>query len=318
MTSPASSYADTTSGALSTPNTTEPEASGSERRSKLAPGLHLVATPIGNLADLSPRALAVLRDADLVICEDTRVTVKLLRHYGIERPLTAYHEHNAARVRPQILARLADGAAVALASDAGTPLVSDPGYKLVRAAIEAGTELFAVPGPSAALAALTVSGLPTDRFLVGGFLPPRGAARRRAIAELDAIPATLVLFEAARRLPKTLAELAAVWGSRQAAVARELTKRFEEVRRAPLDALAAYYDAAGSPRGEVVIVIAPPASDTEQASDAEIDAMLSEALATMTPAAAAAKVAAMSGRPKRAIYRRALALKKKPPAESDP
>ena len=318
MTSPASSCADATSEAVSTPDTAEPEASGSERRSKLAPGLHLVSTPIGNLADLSPRALAALRDADLVVCEDTRVTVKLLRHYGIERPLTAYHEHNAARVRPQILARLVGGAVVVLVSDAGTPLVSDPGYKLVRAAIEAGAKLFAVPGPSAALAALTVSGLPTDRFLVAGFLPPRGTARRRAIAELGAVPATLVLFEAARRLPKTLAELTAAWGARPAAVARELTKRFEEVRRASLDALAAHYGAAGPPRGEVVIVIAPPAPDTDRPSDAEIDAMLSEALATMTPASAAAKVAAMSGQPKREVYRRALALKRVPQAGSDP
>ena len=285
----------------------EHQPSGGEEGSKLAPGLHLVATPIGNLGDLTPRALAVLRDADLVVCEDTRVTGNLLRLHGVERSLTPYHEHNAARMRPQILARLGDGAAVALASDAGTPLVSDPGYKLVRAAIDAGIELFAVPGPSAALAALSVSGLPSDRFLVAGFLPPRGAARRRAIAELAPIPATLVLFEAARRLPATLAELAAALGPRAAAVARELTKRHEEVRRARLDALAAHYAEAGPPRGEVVVVIGPP--DAAQESSVEdLDAQLSEALEALPPAAAAATVAAATGRTRREVYRRALAL----------
>jgi 16S rRNA (cytidine1402-2'-O)-methyltransferase len=216
--------------------------------SKLAPGLHLIATPIGNLGDFAPRALAALRDADLVVCEDTRVTGKLLRRYGIERALLAYHDHNAARMRPRIVARLQAGAVVALATDAGTPLVSDPGYKLVRAAIEAGIEVFTVPGPSAALAALTVSGLPTDRFLVAGFLPERGAARQRAIRELGTVPATLVLFEPARRLPATLAELAAALGPRAAAAAlaaatgwprREVYRRAlalrQAVKRAPAE-----------------------------------------------------------------------------------
>jgi 16S rRNA (cytidine1402-2'-O)-methyltransferase len=249
----------------------------------------------------------VLRDADLVACEDTRVTGNLLRLHGVERALTPYHEHNAARVRPHILARLLAGTTVALASDAGTPLVSDPGYKLVRAAIDAGIEVLAVPGPSAALAALSVSGLPSDRFLVAGFLPPRGAARRRAIAELALIPATLVVFEAARRLPDTLAELAAALGPRPAAVARELTKRHEEVRRARLDALAAHYAAAGAPRGEVVVVIGPP--EAAQAATAEdLDAQLTAALTELPPAAAAAAVAAATGRTRREVYRRALAL----------
>jgi len=288
----------------------EGQPSGAAERSKLAPGLHLVATPIGNLGDLSPRALAALRAADVVLCEDTRVTRKLLRHHGVDRALLAYHEHNAARMRPQILARLQAGAVVALASDAGTPLVSDPGYKLVRAAIEAGSEVFAVPGPSAVLAALTVSGLPTDRFLVAGFLPERGAARRRAIDEVGAVAATLVLLEAARRLPATLAELATALGPRPAAVARELTKRFEEVRRGSLAELADHYAGAGAPKGEVVLVIGAAASGAAPRALDEVDAALADALATMSPAAAAATVAAATGHARREVYRRALALKR--------
>jgi 16S rRNA (cytidine1402-2'-O)-methyltransferase len=286
--------------------------SGGTGRSKLAPGLHLVATPIGNLGDLSPRALAAFSAADLVVCEDTRVSARLLRRHGVERPLLAYHEHNAARRRPQILARLRAGAAVVLSADAGTPLISDPGYKLVVAAIAAGIEVYTVPGPSAAIAALTVSGLPTDRFLVSGFLPPRPAARRRAIEELGRVPATLVMFESPRRLPATLVELAAVLGAREAAVARELTKRFEEVRRGKLADLAAHYARAGPPRGEVVLVIGPPSGeDTAAVTPEDLDAALEEALATMPPAAAAAAVAAATGRPRREIYRRALALRRR-------
>ncbi len=291
--------------------------SGGSGRSKLAPGLHLIATPIGNLGDLSPRALAALAAADLVVCEDTRVTGGLLHRHRIERPLLAYHEHNAARMRPQILARLEAGAAVALTTDAGTPLISDPGYKLVRAAIDAGIEVLTVPGPSAAIAALTVSGLPTDRFLVAGFLPARGAARARALRELGAVRATLVLFEAARRLPVTLADLARGLGPREAAVARELTKRFEEVRRGSLDRLAADYARAGPPKGEVVLVIGPPAEADARASDGELDAALEAALATLAPAAAAAAVAAATGRSRREVYRRALAIRQRerPPSE---
>jgi 16S rRNA (cytidine1402-2'-O)-methyltransferase len=270
--------------------------------------LHLVATPIGNLGDLSPRALATLRDADVLLCEDTRVTAKLLGLCGIGRGLQGYHEHNAARVRPQILERLGAGAAVALVSDAGTPLVSDPGYKLVRAAIAAGIEVFAVPGPSAALAGLLVSGLPTDRFFVAGFLPTRRSQRRRAIAELAPVPGTLIVFEAARRLPDTLADLAAELGPRPAAVARELTKRFEEVRRGSLAELAAHYAETGPPRGEPVIVVGPAARAAEQPSAAELDELLAEALESRSPAAAAAAVAAATGQPRRELYRRALAL----------
>ncbi len=288
----------------------EGQPSGGSGRSKLAPGLHLIATPIGNLGDLSPRALASLAAADLVVCEDTRVTGRLLHRHRIERPLLAYHEHNAARMRPQILARLEAGAAVALTTDAGTPLISDPGYKLVRAAIGAGIAVLTVPGPSAAIAALTVSGLPTDRFLVAGFLPARGAARARTLAELAAVRATLVLFEAPGRLPATLFELARVLGPREAAVARELTKRFEEVRRGPLDRLAADYASTGPPKGEVVVVIGPPAADQAPSTAADLDAALEGALATMAPAAAAAAVAAATGRSRREVYRRVLALRR--------
>jgi 16S rRNA (cytidine1402-2'-O)-methyltransferase len=279
--------------------------------SKLAPGLHLVATPIGNVGDLAPRALAALRRADLVVCEDTRITGKLLRLCDAMRPLMAYHDHNAARVRPQILSKLRAGASVALVSDAGTPLVSDPGYKLVREAIAQGSAVFALPGPSAALAALTVSGLPSDRFLVAGFLPTKTGARRQAIAELGAVPATLVLFEAARRVPETLAELSDALGPREAALARELTKKFEEVRRGALADLAGHYAAAGPPRGEVVLVIGPPAAEAGRATVADVDAALRKSLACMSPAAAAASVAAATGLGRREVYRRALALKDK-------
>src|ERR1700677_3363227 len=190
----------------------------------IAPGLHIVSTPIGNLGDITLRALATLAAADLIACEDTRVTRKLIDRYVISTPLTPYHDHNAAAARPKLLRRLAEGAAVALVSDAGTPLVSDPGFKLVRAAQEAGHTVTTLPGASAALAALTVAGLPTDQFLFAGFLPPKQAARRARIAELNRVPATLILFETGPRLAATLADLAAEFGEREAAVCRELTK----------------------------------------------------------------------------------------------
>ncbi len=291
------------------PRAERPQPSDADRGSKLEPGLYVVATPIGNLGDLSPRARTVLATADLVLCEDTRITGRLLHLHGIERPLLPYHEHNAARVRPQILARLMKGEAIALTSDAGTPLVSDPGYKLVRDALDAGIPVHAVPGPSAAIAALTVSGLPSDRFFVTGFLPRAAAERRRMLHELAGIRATLVLFESPRRLAATLRDLAAALGEREVAVARELTKRFEEVRRGSLAELAAYYAQAGPPRGEVVVVVGPPSAAAM--SDESVDDALREALATMPPAAAAAGVAAASGRPRREVYRRALALKRR-------
>lgn len=276
--------------------------------SKPDPGLYLVATPIGNAEDITLRALRILRGVDAIACEDTRVTRKLLTRYGIATPTLAYHEHNAAKVRPQLLQRLTDGAAIALVSDAGTPLVSDPGYKLVQGCIAAGIPVTAIPGPSAPLAALVLSGLPTDRFLFAGFLPPKAAGRRAALDELAAVPATLVLFESAQRLPALLADLAEVLGARPAAVARELTKLHEEVRRGPLPELAAHYAAAGPPRGEVVVVVAPPAAEAGRADTATVDRALREALGRASLRDASAEVAAATGWPRRQVYARALAL----------
>ncbi len=273
----------------------------------LPPGLHLVATPIGNLRDMTVRGLEVLAAADLIACEDTRVTRKLLDHYAIATTLTPYHEHNAAEARPRLLARLAAGAAVALVSDAGTPLVSDPGYKLVRAARDMGARVTALPGASAVLAALTVSGLPTDRFLFAGFLPAKEGQRRARIAELARIPATLVLFEAGPRLAAALADLAAGLGAREAAVCRELTKLYEEVRHGELAQLARATAAAPEPRGEIAIVIAPPDADAA-AAPLDLDALIRDALGRLSLKAAVAEIAAVTGRPRREVYQRALAL----------
>jgi 16S rRNA (cytidine1402-2'-O)-methyltransferase len=275
----------------------------------LKPGLHIVATPIGNLGDVTLRALAALAGADLIACEDTRVTRKLLDRYGIRTPLTPYHDHNAAEARPKLLRRLGESAAIVLVSDAGTPLVSDPGYKLVRAVQDAGHGVTALPGASAVLAALAVAGLPTDQFLFAGFLPAKAGARRARIAELARIPATLVLFESGPRLAATLADLAAGLGQRRdAALCRELTKLHEEVRRADLITLAEHY-AAEEPRGEIVLVVgAPPVAEQPSAEDA--DALLRDALARTSLKAAVAEVAATTGLPRRQIYQRALALGK--------
>jgi 16S rRNA (cytidine1402-2'-O)-methyltransferase len=272
----------------------------------LAPGLHIVATPIGNLRDTTLRALEVLAAADVIACEDTRVTRKLIDHYGIATPLTPYHDHNAAEARPKLIARLAAGDAIALVSDAGTPLVSDPGFKLVRAVHEAGHTVTAVPGASAALAALAIAGLPTDRFFFEGFLPAKSGQRQTRIAELARIPATLLLFETGPRFAAALADLAQGLGPREAAVCRELTKLHEEVRRDDLAALAAHYDAAEEPRGEIVLVIAPPAAETTDAAD--LDALLRNALARVSVKEAVAEVAAVTGRPRREVYQRALEL----------
>ncbi len=275
----------------------------------LDPGLYLVATPIGNLGDMSARALDVLARVDLVACEDSRVTGRLLAHFGIRAKLAPYHDHNAARARPKLIARLARGETVALVSDAGTPLVSDPGYRLVGAAIEAGIAVHPVPGASAPLAALVASGLPSDRFLVSGFLPAKGAARRRALAELAPVAATLVVLESPRRLAASLEDMAAVLGPRPAAVARELTKRHEELRRGPLDALARHYREAGAPRGEVVVVIGPPGADDAPEADPDaLDERLRAALETLSLREAAARVAAETGIARRVVYARALAL----------
>src|SRR2546423_585550 len=225
----------------------------------LAPGLHLVATPIGNLGDVTLRALWVLRNVDRILCEDTRVTGRLLARFGIVTPLDPYHDHNADRVSPAVLEALRRGERLALVSDAGTPLVSDPGFKLVRAVMAEDLPVTAAPGPSAAMTALILSGLPPDVFLFAGFLPPRSAARRRALGDWTGLAATLVFFEGPSRLAASLADMAEILGDREAAVARELTKRHEEIRRGRLSELAAHYQAAGPPRGEAVIVVGPPA-----------------------------------------------------------
>jgi 16S rRNA (cytidine1402-2'-O)-methyltransferase len=274
----------------------------------LAVGLHLVATPIGNLRDITLRALEVLAAADVIACEDTRVTRKLLDHYGIATPMTPYHEHNAVSARPKLLARLAAGDAIALVSDAGTPLVSDPGFKLVRAAHEAGHAVTVVPGASAALAALIVAGLPTDRFFFEGFLPAKEGQRRSRIAELARIPASLIVFESGPRLARSLADLAEGLGAREAAICRELTKLHEEVRRGDLATLARAYEEGAETRGEFTIVIAPPAAGADAAAADEVDALLRRALRRASVKDAVSEVSAATGRPRREIYQRALAL----------
>jgi 16S rRNA (cytidine1402-2'-O)-methyltransferase len=270
------------------------------------PGLYLVATPIGNLGDITLRALEVLAGADVIACEDTRVTRKLIERYGITTPLTAYHEHNAAEARPKLLARLAGDQAIALVSDAGTPLISDPGYKLVRAACEAGHSVTALPGPSSVLAALSVAGLPTDRFFFEGFLPPKQAARQKRAAVLANIPSTLVMFESGPRVAAMLADLAAAFGKRTAAVCRELTKLHEEVKRGDLETLAHEYTAGAETRGEFVIVVAPPAEE-EEISD-NVDELLRQALRRVSVKDAVGEVALVTGRPRREVYQRALNL----------
>jgi len=283
-----------------------PRPPGAARETALAAGLYLVATPIGNLRDITLRALDVLAAADVIACEDTRVTARLLTRYAIATPTIPYHDHNAARARPAILKRLAEGEAVALVSDAGTPLVSDPGLKLARAAAEAGLAVTAIPGASAALAGLAVAGLPTDRFLFAGFLPAKSAGRRKALDDLAAVPATLVFYEAARRLPAALADMAAVLGARPAAVARELTKLHEEVARDDLAALAARYAGAGPPKGEVVVLVGPP--EAVEVAGEVVDKRLTAALMRMSVRDAAAEVAEELGLPRRQLYERALAL----------
>jgi 16S rRNA (cytidine1402-2'-O)-methyltransferase len=279
-----------------------------------SPGLYLVATPIGNLRDITLRALEVLAAVDLIACEDTRRSRKLLDHYGIATPVTPYHDHNAAVARPKLIARLIEGAAVALISDAGTPLVSDPGYKLVCEARQAGCGVIALPGPSAVLAALTVSGLPTDRFLFDGFLPAKEAARRARIAAVKSIPATLVLFETGPRIAAALADLAAGLGPREAAVCRELTKLHEEVRRGDLATLARDYAGEADARGEMVIVVAPPQQEGA-VSMADVDALLRGALDRLSLKEAVAEIVAITGGPRRMIYQRALTLRKERDAQ---
>ncbi len=274
--------------------------------SDLPPGLYIVATPIGNLGDLSPRAAAVLSAADVIAVEDSRVTAGLLRHIGVRRPMTPYHDHNAEGVRPGLVARMGSEV-VALVSDAGTPLISDPGYKLVRDARAAGHLVATVPGPCAAIGALTLAGLPTDRFLYLGFLPPKQHARAEAIAEIAAVRATLVCYESGPRLHATLCALAEGLGDREAAVAREITKKFEECVTGTLSALAARY-ADAAPRGEIAVVIAPPGAPAP-ASAADADAALAEALLRLPASKAAGEVARALGLDRKALYARALELK---------
>jgi len=272
----------------------------------LAPGLYIVATPIGNLRDITLRALDVLAAADIVLVEDTRVSGKLLSAYGLKAKLERYDEHAAERARPKVLQALAEGKRIALISDAGTPLVSDPGYRLVCEAVAQGSAVFPIPGASAVMAALTVSGLPTDRFLFAGFPPPKSAARRTFLAELAPIRASLIFFEGGSRLGACLGDMAAVFGPREAMVGRELTKLYETCTRGPLDVLAAD-PALATPKGEMVIVVAPSIAEAATAEDA--DAALAEALTRVGPAEAASEVAAALGLNRRELYRRALDLK---------
>ncbi|MBN9005342.1 MAG: 16S rRNA (cytidine(1402)-2'-O)-methyltransferase [Rhizobiales bacterium] len=274
---------------------------------KAAPGLHLVATPIGNLGDITLRALETLAGVDIISCEDTRITRRLTERFAIECVLKPYHEHNAAAVRPKILEQLAQGASIALVSDAGTPLISDPGFKLVREVCQAGHQVIALPGPSSVLAALSVAALPTDRFFFEGFLPAKETARRTRLAELARIDATLVMFEAGSRIQDSLRDLAAVIGNRDAAICRELTKLHEDVRRLPLSKLAETAETLET-RGEFVLVVAPPAADAKVMSSSDLDDLLLASLKESSVKDSVARAVELSGRPRREIYARALEL----------
>jgi len=288
----------------------------SVRAPTLEPGLYVVATPIGNLRDITLRALATLAAADIIACEDTRVTRVLTRHYGIDTELLAYHEHNADRQRPKLLAALAEGKVVALVSDAGTPLVSDPGFRLVGDMVAAGHRVVPIPGASALLTALVAAALPTDTFLFAGFLPNRTVGRKKRLAALGAVPATLIFYESPHRTLDALVDMAEMLGpDRPAVVARELTKTFETVRRGTLGSLAEAYGAEAPPRGEIVILIGPPA---ETAPEAEaVDTLLSRLLSEHPLKQVAALAATATGLPKRELYQRALELKAEAAGEAD-
>jgi len=302
---PANSFSD--SGAHSTQTPADSKDDDTVSAKALAPGLYVTATPIGNAADITLRALNVLKNCDAIVAEDTRVTSRLLSLYGISRPLLIYNDHNARSMRPNLLERLRGGARLALVSDAGTPLVSDPGYRLVREARDERLSVFPVPGASAVLAALMPAGLPSDRFLFAGFAPVKVGERRHALAALAAVPATMIFFESAQRLGASLADMAEIFGDREAVVARELTKIHEEVRSGTLAGLAAKYSGV-PPKGEIVVLVAPPRDDPRP-DRARIDSLLLQALRFMPVKAAAALVAEATGSRRRDAYRQALALK---------
>lgn len=301
------------------PEDAYPESHPEPGPSRPSHGLVLVSTPLGNLGDISHRAIETLQHADLILCEDTRTTSRLLIAHSINTKTAPLHEHNEDSRIANTLARLREGQTIALVSDAGTPLVSDPGYRLVRAAIAANLPVGAIPGPNAAILALTLSGLPPHPFLFLGFPPPKEAARRAALTQLRAMEAaglnaTLIWYEAPHRLAEFLATAADTLGPRQAAICRELTKRFEEIRRAPLDELAAHY-AENQARGEITIVIAPPGESTPSI---DLDALLTAALATARLKEAVAQVTAATGLPRKTVYARALALAEKPDQSPPP
>jgi 16S rRNA (cytidine1402-2'-O)-methyltransferase len=285
---------------------------------KAVPGLHLVATPIGNLGDITLRALETLAGVDIIACEDTRITRRLMERYAISAQLKPYHEHNAAQARPKILERLAQGASIALVCDAGTPLISDPGFKLVREVCAAGRAVIALPGPSSVLAALTVAALPTDRFFFEGFLPAKETARRARLDQLARIDATLVMFESGNRVQATLADLADIMGGRDAAICREMTKLHEEVKRARVCELAQSADSMER-RGEFVLVIGPPAAATQLMAWDDLDELLRMQLRRASVRDAVAHAVELSGRPRREIYARALELAREvqPPGGAD-
>jgi len=276
---------------------------------KLPAGLYVTSTPIGNRGDITVRALDVLRKADRLLCEDTRMTKKLLTMYGISRGLTTYHEHNADAMRPKILNWIGAGESVALVSDAGTPLISDPGYKLVNACREQEFMVTAIPGASAVLSALAIAGLPTDRFLFMGFLPSKSGGRKSHLSEVSSLRATLVVYESPRRLAALLADAAEILPGRSAVVCRELTKRFEETVHGTLEDLAVKYAEAETPKGEIVLAIAPPSAEELKWDSEAVDAALRDALKTMRVKDAAAHVAGLSGEPRKTLYSRAMELK---------
>ncbi len=284
--------------------------SAGSQKNKLKAGLYLVATPIGNLGDLSLRGLEILQSADVIACEDTRVTGKMLSRHAIDTSMKAYHEHNAERARPELLRLIAEGGAVALVSDAGTPSISDPGYRLVNDCIDQGLEITAAPGANAAITGLILSGLPTDRFMFAGFLPSKSGQRSKELAELAEIPVTLIFYESAKRLAAALADMAAELGDRSAAVTRELTKLHEEIRRGTLSELAQHYQEAGPPKGEIVIVVGPPL-EKAALTEAKLDELILTLLPDKSVRDVAAELALGTGLPKRQIYARALELAKK-------